>query len=284
MVAIIALGVVVFNLAVNSGKKAKYEDLLSNITAAGDVFTVTLYEDDLQTFESENPKMVPADLSSLMQICVDYAEASTDDETRYTDAISGLESLSASSVPEVASAATELLADIEVAYQDYQDQMAAMEEGGGVFGGDLPTTATYDPATSPLPTSGNGLGVLDTMDGEAVFSFTAQNTSDKTVDYFEVIAFYYDKDGNPLADEDGLTWEYRIDDNSSIAPGSEHNPRNNGYWGITSHGDAAYVVPVVIYAEFDDGTSWGEWIFSAPDQAFVDAIQPLADATVAAAR
>ncbi len=291
VVAVLALiGIGLFLMFGNSAKK-DYDSLVKSIVGSTGMADVAAYQGQLDQFVSDNPKFtVDSDVSDLVAAGVAYDEADPDDEYRYTDAISELSYLENSSVVGLGSCASLLLDEVETAYDDYQTRMEeaaanaeapATDDGNDAMGAD--DLGPYDPASSPMPITGDGLGVIDDIDGDPVFSFEATNSSDKTIDYFEIIAFYYDENGNPLVGTDGTTWSYKVDD-TVLEPGATHRPAVDGYWPMEEHPDAAYVVPLVVYTTFDDGSFWGEIILYEPSETFVDGLQQQADAIMAAAK
>ena len=286
VVAVIAIAVVLFFLLRGSGGKAEYNTLLENITSSTSTTQVASYQSELDTFKTEHPDLVDADLTALVTACVEYDEAS-DDEYRYTDMIYELERLESSTVPQVASCASGLLPGIESAYDDYlayiEEEEAAAAAAASAAAEEAASANSIDLASSPMPMLGNGTGALSVLDGQDVFSINAQNTSDKTITYFEIVAFFYDANGNPINGTNGYTWEWKKDDSMTIAPGGDHVPERDGYWAINSHSDVAYVVPFVVYTVFDDGTTWGSQLSSTDKAALADQLQARANEIVAAA-
>ncbi|MDL2253493.1 hypothetical protein LJC49_05385 [Ruminococcaceae bacterium OttesenSCG-928-I18] len=287
VVALIAIIVVVFFLVRGGGNKAEYEDLLGRITSSSSPSQVASYESELDTFESENPDLVDTDLTALVNACVEYNDAA-DEEYRYTEMISELEQLESSSVPQVASCASELLPGVETDYDDYlywleEEEAAAEEETVPSEVTSTPASTEFDLATSPMPVSGNGLGELSTIDGQPVFSFPADNVSDRSIVYFEVIVFCYDAEGNPITGTNGYNWEWKRDDTMTIPPGGQHIPSRDGYWPFNDHSNVAYVVPFVVFTRFDDGSTWGSELSTAEKIALGDQLQSEADAIMAAA-
>ncbi len=273
----------------------RYDWLKEDIVLATSVAEVLEYQTELQEFQEENPDLVGAELDELMQACNDYEQAD-ESEARYRTMLETLSRLQVSRDSAVANTAATLQQEVSEAYVSYVESIGGeisqdtqgdwdtwMDEvlnglvgsEGGQMNSDTQAgpSEPFDFATMPLQTVGDGLGVWSDEDGERYVSFDADNVSGKDIVYFEIIAFFYDESGNPFVAGDGNTWEYFIDSGSILEAGDGHWADVNGYWECREHSQATYMVPIVIYTEYADGSSWGEYFDVEPTQEFANMAQ-----------
>ncbi len=279
----------------------EYDNLRSNILASATPEEVLLQQEQWQEFWEKHPDIVQEDLQSLMQVCETYENAQ-DGEARYIEAIEALTAMQESGDEAVALAAETLLFAVTDEYVNYMESIGdtaeqsgdwdtwmdevlnnlngrtgsgAMVEGGETAsGGATGETQPFDLTTIPLQTTGDGLAVWDEDAGERYISFDADNVSGKEIVYFEALCFFFDESGAPMAGENNdRTWEYYIDSSSVIAPGDGHWASENGYWACDDHTAATYAVLLVSYAEYADGSTWGEYFQEEPTQEFADELQ-----------
>lgn len=252
----------------NSGQE-EYESLRTRICAATTPTKVAMFGDELTAFEEEHPNLVEADLRALVELCQEYVDAE-EDESKFTDMQSGLEKLKESDVEQVSSCAATLLKNVQNEYDDYLFYLELEEEeeegrtnaGSGEEGTTppLPSANAVDNPNfvSDAPLQFVGPTILgEEDDGTLTFTFDVKNVSEQTVLYAEYIIFIYDAYGAPAYLYSGDCWSI-YNDTSEIAAGASLSDTGLGYWSSDFYPDeVAYVLPLLLYVEFEDGSIWG---------------------------
>lgn len=254
--------------------RREYRDLQSRICQSETPAQVAGYLPDLEYYETRHGGQAAEELSLLVRSCYQYTIAE-EGAQKYEALLQTLGGL-ASGSGEVAECARHLLPLVAAAYEDYSYYGEGERPGGPDFGmpspeedspwyGDdapyfdedgLPLYPSAGEMTTPMQVEGSGLGEIQGAPGQQSFSFTATNIAGKDIEYFEVMVYCYDRQGRPIAGENGYCWEWR---NASVAVPAEgpFTPQSGEWWGFENFHDVAYVVPWVTYARFTDGTTWG---------------------------
>lgn len=225
--------------------QAEYDALVTNICSSSSTSSVAAKEGLLDTFKATYPDfVVDADVEKLMDACVEYEDAYSDDEYRYTEMLGTLEDLSMSSNSQVANCADKLASGVQADYDAYLESLLPPEpdpdeDGDGDEDGDSNTLST--------------VGVVTISDGEGLLD-VVNSSSTKTATYFEIIIFGYNSSGERINGDDERGFDLRYTTGGlSVAPGEVASL----IIPLEYCADAAFGIAHISYAEYDDGTAYG---------------------------
>ncbi|MFV0351274.1 MAG: zinc-ribbon domain-containing protein [Oscillospiraceae bacterium] len=253
-----------------------YDQLVSDITSATSPGDVADYESKLAAFAEEHPDIVEEDPQTLMDISVEYEDAS-DDESRYIDMISELEALKSSDNSNISRCARKLMTSVT---EDYEVFVLGSGSGGG-DDSSVSTSGNINNNTLSLDIF-EDVELVELTTGEDGVGISAKNNTSKTVDYFEVLVLYYNASGNPTVGPENINWDILevSGDDVYIAPGGTWTSDEFGYWKVTNGTDAAFAYAFAYYIEYTDGTTEGASYYDVDDptfESFVDSIKQYTD-------
>ncbi|MDL2323692.1 hypothetical protein LJC61_00885 [Ruminococcaceae bacterium OttesenSCG-928-A16] len=258
--AIIAL-VFVFSVLTPTGdySEGNYQNLVDDICYAEDPYDVTYYEEDLEDFAKNAPKLVEQDLQDLMQASLAFVDASATSEDVYIQAEEEFNELSYSSNGSIADCADTLYYYVKQAHKNYLA---------------TPLPAAYQ-AGQQAPLEVVGIEIYQ-QDGVDCYTLTLKNNTDKTMIAFDHMAFCYDENGKAVLNQydDNYEWFYKYDFELNPGEEIEFEFEFSEYVGL------AIAYPYIMYIEYQDGAEDGlyaDWMTPEITTVF-DEIKPVADA------
>lgn len=287
-----------------------YETLKSEICRSQTTAEAAGYQEQLTTFNATNSGIVEEELIDLVSTCHDY-EYETENAILYEQALISLGLLSHSSDSRIASCAERLRQQVQEDqerhsvlddfpfddFEDYfdDDYWGFGKEGSGdnkedFFGDASPDTGEppnyygrEEWMTTPMEVANHGLGTLQQVDGQAGFSFTADNVTGRDIEYFELMVYCYGRDYKPVQGADGHTWAWCATEQRVPVDG-RFTPQDVG-WTLEGFPNVAYVVPYVTYVRCSDGFEWGltekDQMLSPNIISAADSLQAYADMVIA---